>query len=406
MKSHVSHGVPLGRKLTLLAASTLTIMAGAMIAPSLPFIEAQFADMPNAGDLTRLVLTMPALFIVLFSPIAGIIADRIGRKLLLVVSVILYILAGTSGFFLPTLTTILISRAFLGIGVAGAITVATTLIGDYFAGPARGRFMGLQSAWIWMSGIVFNLAGGGLAELSWRTPFLLYLLALPLIPAAILFLKEPADLAKEPVSETANDADSKRLRPTIITLYVLTLVGTAAYFMVPTQLPFHLGDLGVSEPSLIGVAIATMTIGSAIASLYYQRVRGRANVHLITALSFGGMAAGFLMVAFTTSYQGILISMIIAGLGRGLFIPHMSLMVIILAPEHLRGRLVGGLTASLYLGQFLSPLVTQPASRAVGLPTTFLGASIILFLITGIYLIRAVQQRSQPIAPIKSTSSD
>jgi uncharacterized RDD family membrane protein YckC len=60
-------------KATLLLVSTLTVMAGATIAPSLPGMQVQFAQIDNVGLWVRLVLTLPALFIVIGSPIAGIV---------------------------------------------------------------------------------------------------------------------------------------------------------------------------------------------------------------------------------------------------------------------------------------------------------------------------------------------
>ena len=69
-----------GRNTTLLLISTLTIMAGATISPSLPAIESHFAGSPNVEILTRLVLTLPALSIVICAPFAGGLADRFGRQ--------------------------------------------------------------------------------------------------------------------------------------------------------------------------------------------------------------------------------------------------------------------------------------------------------------------------------------
>ena len=75
-------------------ASALTIMSGATIAPALPSIEAHFSGTPHAELLTRLVLTMPALFIVLCAPFAGLVVDRLGRKPVLVAAAALFALAG------------------------------------------------------------------------------------------------------------------------------------------------------------------------------------------------------------------------------------------------------------------------------------------------------------------------
>jgi MFS family permease len=84
-------------KATLLLTSTLTVMAGATIAPSLPGMQEHFADVPNAEYWVKLILTIPALFIVIGAPIAGIMVDRIGRKPLLAAAVLLYGVAGSSG---------------------------------------------------------------------------------------------------------------------------------------------------------------------------------------------------------------------------------------------------------------------------------------------------------------------
>jgi hypothetical protein len=65
--------------------------------PALPSIPEVFADEPGVETLARLVLTVPALAMALFSPFAGLMADRAGRVPLLVLSLILYAAAGTSG---------------------------------------------------------------------------------------------------------------------------------------------------------------------------------------------------------------------------------------------------------------------------------------------------------------------
>ena len=65
------------------------------------------------------MLTIPALFIAIGGLFAGQLVDRIGRKPLLIVSTLLYGIAGVSGFVLNSLGTILVGRAVLGLSVAG-----------------------------------------------------------------------------------------------------------------------------------------------------------------------------------------------------------------------------------------------------------------------------------------------
>ena len=115
-------------------------------------------------------LPLPALFIVIGAPFAGILLDKWGRKPVLIVTLILYGLVGSAGFFLDSLTTILISRAILGLAVAGVMSGFTTLITDYFSGPDLNRFLGYQGAFIGLGGVIFLLAAGFLAEAGWRWP--------------------------------------------------------------------------------------------------------------------------------------------------------------------------------------------------------------------------------------------
>jgi MFS family permease len=136
--STTTHSV--ATKVTLLLASTLTVMAGATIcrrqcyaiAPSLPQMQKHFEGVENVELLVRLVLTVPALFIAIASSAIGIIVDRFGRKPVLIFSAAVYGLVGSSGFFSNSLLTIILGRAFLGFAVAGIMVSATTLIADYY----------------------------------------------------------------------------------------------------------------------------------------------------------------------------------------------------------------------------------------------------------------------------------
>jgi MFS family permease len=233
-------------KLTLLLASSLTVMSGATVSPSLPAMKQHFEDAIADADLrttlVKLVITLPALFIVIGSPIAGIIVDRFGRKSLLLISAILYGLAGSSGFYLESLTPILVGRAVLGLAVAGVMVSATTLIADYYSGSARAAFMGLQAGFMGLGGVVFLTLGGALAQQNWHYPFGIYLFAWLIVPLIGAFILEPnlkpnQAVAQNPAAASENASSSMPIAVLGI-IYGLTTLSQTAFYLIPVQLPF------------------------------------------------------------------------------------------------------------------------------------------------------------------------
>ncbi len=179
------------RTLAILSASSLTLLALGAVAPSLPAIELAYADWPDAALLTRLVLTITALFMAFSAPLAGLLVDRIGRKPVLLSALILYLVSGTAGIWLEGLTELLVSRAVLGIASGMILTAATTLIGDYYRGAARNRMAGAQISVMIFAVATGTTVAGFLADTDWRLPFYLYLAGLIVLPLVVFCVREP-----------------------------------------------------------------------------------------------------------------------------------------------------------------------------------------------------------------------
>ncbi|MBD2022005.1 MFS transporter [Leptolyngbya sp. FACHB-36] len=376
-------------KATLLGISTLTVMAGATIAPSLPAMREHFASVPNADYLVRLALTLPALFIALGAPVVGVLIDRLGRKPLLIAVLLLYGIAGSSGFVLDSLGMILIGRALLGISVAGIMTTSITLIADYYEGPTRAQFLGLQAGFMGLGGVVFLTAGGFLADVNWRLPFLIYLVALALAPCAMLVLPEP-DRTHTGPQDAAQSPQTLPISLIALT-YGIALLTQIVFYLIPVQLPFYLKQLFQANASQAGLAIALATLLSAAASLSYRQFKARLSFVAIYGIAFLNMALGYLLISTGTTFAVVLLGLAIAGSGLGLLMPNMNLCLTQVTPDAMRGRVLSGITTSFFLGQFLSPLVSQPLSQAIGLGATYAtagGMMLVMTIVTGITLRR------------------
>ena len=368
-------------KIVLLLIGTLTVMSGATIAPSLPAMQDYFKAVPNSEYLVRLALTLPALFIALGAPIVGILIDKFGRKPILLFSLALYGIAGSSGFILSSLESMLVGRAFLGISVAGIMTIATTLVGDYYSGNSRAQFLGLQSAFMGLGGVLFLSIGGFVADLNWRFPFLIYLMALILLPCTFLFLPEPQRNSPGTVNTDAA-ATKFPLAPVAIT-YGIALISQIVFYLIPVQLPFYLKQIANANASQSGLAIALATLFSAISSLNFRRLKAKLDFTAIYGISFVNIAMGYALIAWAANYPIVGMGLILTGLGLGLLMPNMNFYLTSITPDHLRGRVLSGITTAFFLGQFLSPLISQPLSKSIGLGSTYGVAALVMVVLTG-----------------------
>lgn len=314
---------------------------------------------------------MHALFIALSAPFVGMLMDRCGRKPVLIFSVTLYGLAGSSGCFLDSLYLILLGRAFLGIAVAGIMSGFTTLIGDYFRGEKRNQVMGLQAAFTGFGGLLFLSMGGFLADLGWRYPFLIYYFAFFVLPGVVVFLSEPR--IGNGTTTDATDQDDNAMPPfrRLLAVYSFAFFGMLVFYMVPVQLPFHMKQMGGISNTQIGIAIGIMTLVGALSSMQFKIIKKKLShpqIYMLFAL-FMGIGYGFIYLA--AQYGTILIAMVIAGVGFGLLMPNVNVWLVSFVPASVRGKCVGGLTTSFLLGQFVSPLLLEPVVRKLGVSNCF-----------------------------------
>ena len=382
---------------TLLLGSAMTVLAGATIAPALPAMSLAFQDIPNAEFLVRLLLTVPALFTAIGAPFSGLLLDRWGRKPVLVAAVILYGLAGASGYVLGSLYGILAGRALLGLAVAGTASGFTMLIVDYFSGRQLGKFLGYQASFMAIGGAVFLLAGGILADIGWRLPFLLYLYAFGVLLGIIFAIDEPQ--VEKAIAEPQSQGDAaavpyRKVSP----IYALAFAGTLLFFIGPVLLPFLLNDLGNISNSQIGLALAVSVLVGGIVSLLYARVHQRLSFQVTNAIVFLAIGLCSVIIGLSSTYFVILIGLAISGIGVGLTLPNINLWLLSVIPDAARGRAVGGLTTAIFLGQFLSPIVIQPITSQAGFSSAFAVAGVIA-LVLGLTFLAGIGIQSARRSP-------
>lgn len=383
---------------SLLAAASLTIMSAAIIAPSLPAMARTFSAVPGNEMLVRLALTITSLAIAVTAPLVGTLADRVGRKPLLLAALALYTLAGVTGFFVTDLTVLLTTRVALGVAVGGIMTAVSTVITDWFEGAHRAQFLALQQASASLGGVVFLPLAGLLAGQSWQAPFLLYAAGALVLPLIAITLREP-DRTQRPATQQAT-TDIPQISHSgwrIAGTGLVALTVTVVFFMAPTQLPFSLRELGAST-LMIGIVVAGSTATGVIGALAFPRLRRTLSPTLITGVSVLLLGVGWVLIGTTTTLAQVIGGVLLGGIGVGMAVPNLNFRLASLArPEH-RGRVLSTLVTAIFFGQFLSPLALQPLIAVVGIPAAFAWTGIALTLAaTATLVVAALHRRATPI---------
>lgn len=375
----------------LFSVSAMTVLGSTVIAPSLPNMENHFSYIKNIETIGKLILTLPALFIVFFSPIAGFLFDKFERLKLIYPAMILWSISGVIGFFLDNIYYILISRAIFGISTAFVMTGSSALIVDYYKGIKREKALGVQGFYAAFGGALFLIIGGFLSNINWRYPFLVYLIGFLIFFIAYRTLFEPKrQIITTPIINKNEKFDFFEFSP----VYFISFVGMTLFYITPTQIPFLIIEVLKKGGELVGILLAISSVFTAISSIMYQKLRSRFNLDNMYVLGFLLISLGFCLISIFHNYLILLFSLAVIGSALGIFLVTNSSRLFLLASDNVRAKAYGFLVSSVFMGQFLSPIITQPIVNIVGLVNMFLVFGLISLLFAIWYIIKSFKQKS------------
>ncbi len=376
------------RKLiVVLLAGSLTTMAGGVIAPILPeMVQQLHLDRGLAANL----VSAHCLTIALFSPLLGILADRVGRLRVLVISLIFYAIFGTVQAWIPDIWSLLVMRYLLGVTCGGIAAASMGLLGSMYEGEARSQALGYATSTLTITGILYPLLGGWIGASNWRFTFYLYGLGLPLAILAALVLKQKkhSSLNTKPTAGTHNQKLRKILLHPHALLLLLSLgLASIAMYAVVIYAPLYLkATLGLGS-ALNGIVLASRAVGAAIVSAFVtRRLSQRLGMTKTCALGFGLMALMLLTIPFLRQLNLILVAAVFFGAGFGVVMPSLYGALADLAPAKSRSTVLAAGTGAGFLGQFLSPILLAPLLAHSGLPGVFYGAAAVA-MVTGLLLL-------------------
>lgn len=375
----------LGFKLALFSAAMMTILGPTLITPALPAIYREFSDTPHIELLVGLSVTIPALFMMCFTPLAGILMDKFGRLKFLYPAMIFWVIAGCAGAWCDDIYSLLASRCVLGIASSFITTAASALLGDYYAvgDGRREKALSLQGFVMALGGAGLTIIAGYLASFSWHYVFYVYASGICIFILCIFYLFEPRILRKD---TQILQQDSKVDYKNFIKIYFAGFFVMMIYYLAGVQFPHYIENILGLEEKYIGLAMAIPGIFYAFSAYFYKNLRIFLSIESIYVYAFVFESLGFLLVALIDDFIVTCCALAIFGIVGGVITTNNSNYLFSIAKPQVRARAYGGLASCLFFGQFISPIITTPIVLAIGLQAQFYLWAGMIMLVALVYL--------------------
>ena len=339
----------------ILSVTLLSVIGVTTITPILPEMSAELNIPRSKIGLLITVFTLPGATL---TPVLGVLADRLGRKRVLLPALILFGIAGTLCFFARDFEIILILRFFQGIGAASLGTLNITLIGDIFSGTEKARAMGYNSGALSVAAGLYPAIGGALAAFSWYYPFLLPSLAFVVAICVLFYLDNPEPISKPQLLQYFRGALKSILRKEAIILFLLNFTTFILLFgVVMTYLPIFVEDQFNYSSSSIGFILSFLAVASGLIASQLGRLSRVFSLKVLIIFGFAAYFIAFAIIPFVDNIYILLFLIFLVGIGQGINIPTIFNLLTSIAPLNHRGAFMSVNSMMLRVGQTLGPLL-------------------------------------------------
>jgi DHA1 family tetracycline resistance protein-like MFS transporter len=342
-----------------------------------------------------------ALAATVAAPLMGALADRLGRRPLVLGSLAVYVLAFTGYLLASSTSAFILLRGLAGALTAGLIPAATGMVADLAPENRRGQWIGILSggaSFGWIAGPIL----GGLLYDRWGFAGALLVaigMATLAFTTALLGVRETRSrgaqqaVASRPRGAAVRPANPKStlrafratlpvsLTPLGLVLSIYFAVMFAWAFSEPRFMFYAYDDLGWSS-SMLGLVMSTYGIAMMLGEFGLSRLSDDLGRKRVIAVGLVLFSAQFIGLALSRNYMVIALAFVIAGLGNALFDPALSASVLDIAPTEHQTRILGLKSTAGSLGNIAGPaliVLFTPLWNAQGI---FLGAAGVVLLTT------------------------
>ncbi|MBD2336067.1 MFS transporter [Calothrix sp. FACHB-156] len=351
--------------------TVMGIIGGTLFNPVLPTIQHFFQVSEAEISWTAALYQLPSAII---TPIFGILADSLGRKAILIPSLLLFAFSGLFSGLTSNFTSHLGWRLLQGVGAASLEPLQVTIIADLYRGRSLGIAMAFNASLIGISGAMLPLIGGKLGEFNWRYTFLASVLAAPLALIALIMLKLPKRQQhtqkfdfKGYIQNTWGNINQRPVIGLFFAVMALFLLQTLCL----TFIPFLAVEKFQTSETTNGLILTSMSISLALTASQLGRLLRHLSEIKLIKLSFLLFAIALLILPFVSNVWLLFIPMFLLGVAQGASLPCSQALLAGLAAQESRAGFMAINMTILSWGQTLGPVLGSIAVALGGINAVF-----------------------------------
>ncbi|MGW8266439.1 MAG: MFS transporter [Longimicrobiales bacterium] len=351
----------------------LAVMGVSSIVPVFPSVARALGIAPEAVGLLITAFTLPG---VILTPFLGALADRYGRKKILVPAILLFSIAGGACSLARDFELLLALRFLQGVGAASLGSLNVTLIGDLFSGRRRIEAMGYNASVLSIGTAVYPSLGGGLALLGWYVPFSLPLLGLG-VALLVLIQLETVELGVGSGFRTyLREAWSGMRNRKVIGLFLSSMLTfIVLYGAYSTFIPLLLADRFGSTALAIGFIMTVGSLSTAITATRLRPLSHRFEGETLIVSAFALYVVAFLVIPSLPGHWWVALPVALFGVAQGLNYPVVMTLLAGIAPTEHRAIFMSVNGMVLRTGQTLGPIIMGGVFALGGMAWVFYSAA-------------------------------
>ena len=380
------------RLLPLIFAVTLTsIMGNSLLSPAIPNILETFDQPQSSAGLLVAATALPGIVV---APIVGLLADRLGRRNVLVPCLAIFGVAGLLVAIAPTFHLMLAARFAMGFGAAGLVNLAIVMIGDTFPAERQAYWIGKNSGVLTAALATFPIVSGLVTEaVGWR--WALAPCGLGVVTAGVAWVMLEPARPESPVTVRAQlggVGEALRNRAILGTLVGGGLAFAVIFGVFLAVLPNHLEAAFGLSAGWRGLVIGLPAITSSLTAFNFDWVRRRLPIGPMLIVSAGLWAVAFALIGLTSALALLIVGILVYGLAEGTMIPALQTTALSHAPGQHRAAVMATWTGFARLGQTTGPLVAGAILATGGTSWALLSGSIAAGALMAIFWIPPIRR--------------